>query len=600
MTTVILLANAYLPISFVDNQYFRWFLDRNGTAWTPVSSTTIVGECLPKCAKLARDYVAMRLKGRTACLIIDEMYKNDMAFYNILLCSTDEVNMGQTNVELYFWDSIELTQGDAETIGILIGETINQLKERDITVNSYASDNCATMNATTPIASAVCLKTLRRIPCACHAFNNIFQAIMKKDYFKDVWEKVWLLYGCYEKVNTVNTLVNTHRYLKRRLLELQADHPMQEPVWKEEWKCSFFGRPFPSGLVVEDNVRQGTEERLEEMLQEYENNNTDSIPVFSEVSSSNGEAKRPRVQKPYKLLSFCETRWHSCLSVMIRFYSLFDALKALQATCRSRKLSADEKAFEKAMRVVEKSDLEKVILYLRPLGQAIDYCQSDSAIHMDVIPVFNALLKFFREHSSMEMDYYTALEDTVCPITVEEIESIVLKKMEMFKCEYPKLEALLKDTRFPLTHESPVEEGVIQQFALSLESETNRFFRDYSQTARIKAVEDLYGEAVEFVHQRDRRRFKPASIFLHQHSTAFPTLYRVYQYLFCQPASSAAVERSFSVQGCFMLGRRNRMKLTTVRDLMMMRMNCLFLKRIGEEDQLVRYIMDHSRIQEQQ
>lgn len=119
-------------------------------------------------------------------MIIDEMFKNDMAFYNILLCSTDEGNMGQTNMELYFWDSIELTQGNAENIGFLIGETINQLKERDITVNSYASDNCATMNATTPIASIVCLKTLRRIPCACHAFNNIFQAIMKKDFFKDV------------------------------------------------------------------------------------------------------------------------------------------------------------------------------------------------------------------------------------------------------------------------------------------------------------------------------------------------------------------------------------------------------------------------------
>lgn len=65
-----------------------------------------------------------------------------------------------------------------------------------------------------------------------------------------------------------------------------------------------------------------------------------------------------------------------------------------------------------------------------------------------------------------------ALEDTICPITVEEIETTVLKKMEMFKCEYPRLESLLKDTRFPSTHESPVEERVIQQFAQSLESET--------------------------------------------------------------------------------------------------------------------------------
>ena len=59
-----------------------------------------------------------------------------------------------------------------------------------------------------------------------------------------------------------------------------------------------------------------------------------------------------------------------------------------------------------------------------------------------------------------------ALEDTICPITVEEIETTVLKKMEMFKCEYPRLESLLKDTRFPSTVESLVEERVIQQFAV--------------------------------------------------------------------------------------------------------------------------------------
>ena len=147
------------------------------------------------------------------------------------------------------------------------------------------------------------------------------------------------------------------------------------------------------------------------------------------------------------------------------------------------------------------------------------------------------------------------LEDTIFPITVEEIETTVLKKMEMFKCEYPRLESLLKDTKFPSTLESPVEES--DSTVRSVLGVRNRFFRDYSPAAKIKAVEDLYGEAVEFAHQRDRRRYKPVSKILQQHSTAFPTLYLVYQYLFCQSASSAAVERSFSVQGCFMLGRRN-------------------------------------------
>ena len=65
----------------------------------------------------------------------------------------------------YFWDSIELVwRRLAPSLGTQSVERVKQ-----------SSELLCTMNDTTQIA---CLKTLRRIPCACHAFN-ILQAIMK-------------------------------------------------------------------------------------------------------------------------------------------------------------------------------------------------------------------------------------------------------------------------------------------------------------------------------------------------------------------------------------------------------------------------------------
>ena len=74
-----------------------------------------------------REYVIDSLRGRTACLVIDEMSKGETSFYNLLLC----------------------------TVG---------------------------MNA----ASIVSLQTLKRIPYAVHALNNI----MKEPVIGELWNHV--------------------------------------------------------------------------------------------------------------------------------------------------------------------------------------------------------------------------------------------------------------------------------------------------------------------------------------------------------------------------------------------------------------------------
>lgn len=63
-----------------------------------------------------------------------------------------------------------------------------------------------------------------------------------------------------------------------------------------------------------------------------------------------------------------------------------------------------------------------------------------------------------------------------------------------------------------------------------------------------------------------------------------------FQELFSLPASSAAVERAFSVQGCFLQPRRSNMSLKTVKNLMMIRMNCLLASKNGWEENLLAFL----------
>ena len=122
---------------------------------------------------------------RTACLVIDEMSKGERSFYNLLLCTVG-MNAEKAPVDIYFWKTTQLRCNDAESIGFLIGDTVRELREYGITVNSYSTDNCATMRATTIPASIVSLQTLKRIPYAVHALNNI----MKEPVIGELWNHV--------------------------------------------------------------------------------------------------------------------------------------------------------------------------------------------------------------------------------------------------------------------------------------------------------------------------------------------------------------------------------------------------------------------------
>lgn len=125
-------------------------------------------------------------------MIIDEAMKEETSFYNLLLSAVDEDNDSGTSVELFLWDVKELKVNDAESVGVLVGETILELQKLGITVNAYSSDNCPVMDAAATTASAVAFKKVRRVPCASHAFNNILKALIRENCLKHLWDSVVL------------------------------------------------------------------------------------------------------------------------------------------------------------------------------------------------------------------------------------------------------------------------------------------------------------------------------------------------------------------------------------------------------------------------
>ena len=96
----------------------------------------------------------------------------------------------------------------------------------------------------------------------------------------------------------------------------------------------------------------------------------------------------------YSLLSFCETCWYSAWLVMSRFLSLFGALTALKENMESRNEydPKQKKEFVTAMEAIDKKELTKVVHFLRPLVQCIDFCQRDSSLQIDIVPMINGLL----------------------------------------------------------------------------------------------------------------------------------------------------------------------------------------------------------------
>lgn len=95
--------------------------------------------------------------------------------------------------------------------------------------------------------------------------------------------------------------------------------------------------------------------------------------------------------------------------------------------------------------------------------------------------------------------------------------------------------------------------------------------------------------ALKFLIDVQRREGPSLNDYFSITSTVYPELLTVYKEEYCSPASTASVERSFSIQGCYMHPRRSCLKDDTIRVVMVIRANCA----LGEKSGWYNMLLDH-------
>lgn len=422
-------------------------------------------------------------------------------------------------------------------------------------------------------------------------------------------------------------------------MELQKNHPLKEIQWKEEWSCSLFRRIVGFISTLESSKYSDLQliEKMNELTEfalsfdrDYQPTEltTDDTNVDSEENNDDMEYDDPtrtcingtgeeyssfiecvmdteeevidvdtEYKHSYSLLTFCPTRWYSAWSVMVRFYSLFDALSALQMECSSGRLKKNDGGlFGRYMERIDKEELLKIVHYLRPLVQAINFFQSDNTTQWDVLPIFNELILFYSSKTSDPLSSIQTHGNNMFIFPPGTVENAFGPRMDLFNTKYPALRQLYTDEFVKqLPYDWKMDDERVVVFKQLLFEEIERLCNPEKSEGLDAVVNRLQIEALCYLKLYRSRKGLTIEEFLELHEDKVKNIANKFQELFSLPASSAAVERSFSVQGCFLSPRRGLMGLSTIKNLMTIRMNFLLAERNGWEQALISHITSSAK-----
>ena len=109
-----------------------------------------------------------------------------------------------------------------------------------------------------------------------------------------------------------------------------------------------------------------------------------------------GELKR----RILNLKSYVPTRWYSAWSVMYRFYQLYDAISMLASELYEEE---DNDDLLTTLDVLNKGNISKVLYFLRPIVEGIDYFQRDDTIQANVLPVILSIKNYLKSHCNVHI-----------------------------------------------------------------------------------------------------------------------------------------------------------------------------------------------------
>ena len=179
-----------IPLVAMESTTFSSLLDAYQAKGKRFNRKHITTVSLPKCEKRMREYFISRLRGSSVCLVVDEMAKYSVSYFNFTLCGII-LDHGCYKHFIVFWDSKILDNSTSSSIGKAISETTDEFLSYGINVTSFASDNCNAMKKAEEYCVCSDGRKLKRVACGSHALNNIFKEVMEVGDMKDLWDNVY-------------------------------------------------------------------------------------------------------------------------------------------------------------------------------------------------------------------------------------------------------------------------------------------------------------------------------------------------------------------------------------------------------------------------
>ena len=255
--------------------------------------------------------------------------------------------------------------------------------------------------------------------------------------------------------------------------------------------------------------------------------------------------------------------------VMKRFYVLWDAIQSL-VTDHNEMEYPD---FCENLKTIQKEDLANTIRFLYPLVVGINFCQRDSSLYTSAYWVVQLLKSYYEKNSILTIDRDTLHQVFDKRVMLFNDSPINLHKLFSSNCE-------------------SMEKSALQEFVDECTSEVMNNF--ISQDSRNDAIQSqVCEEVIRFIRESARRVNSTISqYFLNQEfvGRGYQFLPKAYSVIQTQCASSAAVERSFSEQSLIQTPKRRCLTHARVSDLMIIKCNLKFIRRQGNENELLDYL----------
>ena len=312
-------------------------------------------------------------------------------------------------------------------------------------------------------------------------------------------------------------------------------------------------------------------------------------------STEEDETKVNRRKQPHSLLVFGMTRWYSAWTVMKRFYELYDALCVLKEECEMHPNKGYEDYVE-CMKAINIDDVLKILHYLRPLVQAIDYFQRDDFRHMSVYPVLTSIEEYYYQHSYSDSDNCIDTQRFM-KVSEKDLDSIIKPRISMFKTNMSGLISFFNDeTLSKGSTDMAVTEKEAQRIVQAISFDLEKYYKEFEGGNYLSDLNQARVEVLDYVMDYRQRVGISVSSYFRVSSKKYMHLKRIYKNLMCLPVTSSSVERSFSVHGCFLTSRRMNLSLKAMTYSMLIRMNFVLAERQGWEKELQQYIDTKARI----